>query len=155
MKAIRAHPFALEDDEEDGLSMDTISVLTLRLAEAIGLYLILVGISGLAAPQRWRGAMEELERSPALSFIAGLVAFFVGITIVTIHRTFADPLGAIVTIVGYIALIKGALLIAVPGAVMKLGLWSIRFTRAWGGSALILGISLFFAGLTGRAAVIV
>lgn len=134
--------------------MDTISVLTLRLAEAIGLYLVLVGISGLASPQRWSGAMQELERSPGLVLVTGLVAFLVGVTIVTIHRTFADPLSVIVTVIGYAALVKGALLIAVPGPLMKLGLWSIRLTRVWGAFALILGILLFLAGLTGRATVI-
>ncbi|ALR19632.1 MULTISPECIES: DUF2065 family protein [Sphingobium] len=134
--------------------MDTISILTLRLAEAIGLYLILIGISGLASPQRWRGAMEELDRSPGLTLITGLVAFALGATIVMVHRAFADPLGIIVTLVGYVALIKGALLIAVPAPLVKLGHWSFRFTRAWAAFALILGILLFYAGLTGRATVI-
>ncbi|BAV64989.1 DUF2065 family protein [Sphingobium cloacae] len=135
--------------------MDTTSILTLRLAEAIGLYLILIGISGLASPGRWRGAIEELNRSPALTLVTGLVAFALGATIVMVHRAFADPLSIIVTLVGYIALIKGALLIAVPGPLMKVGDWSFRFTRAWAAFALILGILLFYAGLTGRATVLV
>jgi len=135
--------------------LDTISILTLRLAEAIGLYLILIGISGLASPQRWRGAMEELDRSPGLTLITGLVAFALGATIVMAHRAFADPLSVIVTLAGYVALIKGALLIAVPAPLMKVGRWSLRFTRAWAVFALILGLLLFYAGLTGRATVLV
>ncbi|MGC4250973.1 MAG: DUF2065 family protein [Sphingobium sp.] len=135
--------------------MDTTSILTLRLAEAIGLYLILIGIGGLVSPQRWRGAMEELDRSPGLTLITGLVAFALGATVVMVHRAFADPLSILVTLVGYIALIKGALLIAVPGPLLKVGDWSFRFTRVWAAFALILGILLFYAGLTGRATVIV
>ncbi|SCW73057.1 hypothetical protein SAMN02927924_02426 [Sphingobium faniae] len=135
--------------------MDTSSILTLRLAEAIGLYLILIGLSGLASPRRWRGAMEDLDRSPGLTLVTGLVAFGLGATIVMVHRVFADPLSIIVTLIGYIALIKGALLIAVPGPLLKIGDWSFRFTRVWAAFALILGILLFYAGLTGRATVLV
>ncbi|MBO9697692.1 MAG: DUF2065 family protein, partial [Sphingopyxis sp.] len=58
--------------------MDTISVLTLRLAEAIGLYLIVIGISGLAGPQRWRAVMDDLERLPGLVMALGLPVFLVG-----------------------------------------------------------------------------
>ncbi len=135
--------------------MDTVSILTLRLAEAIGLYLILVGISGLASPQRWRDVMENLALSPGLTLITGLLTFVIGITIVMIHRAFADPLGIVVTLVGYIALVEGALLIAVPGPLLKVGYWSLRFIRAWAAVSLILGILLFTAGLAGRATVIV
>src|SRR3546814_21154918 len=52
--------------------MDTISVLTLRLAEAIGLYMIVVGMGGLTAPRRWRQVMADLERSPGLAMALGL-----------------------------------------------------------------------------------
>lgn len=151
--AVHALSFAPER-KKDG-NLDTISILTLRLAEAIGLYLILIGISGLSAPRRWRDAIEELARSPALTLVTGLLAFVIGVTIVITHRAFADPLSIVVTLIGYIALAKGALLIAVPGPLLKLGDWTLRFTRVWAAVALILGVLLFYAGLTGRATAIV
>lgn len=134
--------------------MDTISVLTLRLAEVIGLYMIVVGIGGLTAPQRWRAMVEDLERSPGLVMALGFAVFAVGAALVLIHSIWRDPLSVIVTLIGYIALIEGALLLAVPGPLIRIGHWSLNFTRAWAILSIVLGVLLFLAGLTGRASVI-
>lgn len=135
--------------------MDTISVLTLRLAEAIGLYMIVVGIGGLVAPERWRKMMDDLERSPGLVMALGFPVFAIGAALVLIHSVWTDPLAVIVSLVGYAALIEGALLLAVPGPLLRVGRWSLNFTRAWAVVSILLGILLFFAGLTGRATLIV
>ena len=134
--------------------MDTISVLTLRLAEAIGLYMIVVGIGGLVAPMRWRAMMEDLERSPGLVMALGFPVFTVGAALVLIHSIWTDPLAVIVSLIGYVALIEGALLLAIPDPLIRIGRWSLNFTRVWAIVSIVLGIILFLAGLTGRATVI-
>ena len=131
--------------------MTTGSVLTLHLAQAFGLYMILIGISGLAAPQRWDALMRELAASAALQMVMGVLVFAIGVTLVLIHCSFRDPLATIVTIIGAVALLEGALLIAVPGPLMRIGFWSLRYTRAWAIVSLILGILLGYAGLAGTA----
>lgn len=131
--------------------MTTLTVLTLRLAEAIGLYLLLVGLSGLSAPQRWRAIMNELVASPALQMAMGVLVFAIGVTLAMVHSILADPLAILVTLIGWAALLEGALLIAVPGPLLRLGLWSLNYTRIWAIVSLILGILLALAGLLGRA----
>ena len=131
--------------------MDTISVLTLRLAEIIGLYMIVIGLGGLASPQRWRAVMDDLNRSPGLVVALGFAVFAVGATLVLVHSVWTDPLSVIVSLIGYIALIEGATLLAVPGPLIRIGHWSTGFIRTWALIALILGLLLFLAGLTGRA----
>lgn len=133
--------------------MDTISVLTLRLAEAIGLYMIVIGIGGLVAPQRWRAMMDDLQRSPGLVIALGFPVFAVGMTLVMIHSIWTDPLAILVSLIGYVALIEGALLLAVPGPLIRIGLWSLNFTRIWAIVSILLGLALFLAGLTGRATI--
>ncbi|HKT78360.1 MAG TPA: DUF2065 family protein [Sphingobium sp.] len=134
--------------------MTTISVLTLRLAEAIGLYMIVIGIGGLTAPQRWRAMMEDLERSPGLVMALGFPVFAVGTALVLIHSIWRDPLSIVVSAIGYVALVEGALLLSVPGPLLRIGFWSLHFTRGWAIVSILLGILLFLAGLTGRATVI-
>ncbi len=134
--------------------MDTISILTLRLSEAIGLYMIVVGIGGLIAPSRWRAMMDDLERSPGLVMALGFPVFATGATLVLIHSIWTDPLAVIVSLIGYVALIEGALLLAIPAPLIRIGRWSVNFTRAWAALSIVLGILLFLAGLTGRATVI-
>lgn len=131
--------------------MDTISVLTLRLAEAIGLYLIVIGISGLAGPQRWRAVMDDLERSPGLVMAFGFPVFLVGAALILIHSIWRDPLSILVSLIGYVALAEGALLLAVPAPLLKLGRWSLRYIRGWAIASILLGLLFFYAGLTGRA----
>jgi uncharacterized protein YjeT (DUF2065 family) len=131
--------------------MDTISVLTLRLAEAIGLYLILIGLSGFVAPQRWRAMIDDMDRSPGLVMGIAFPVFAVGAAMVMVHRAMTDPLAIAVTLIGYIVLIEGALLIAAPGPLLRLGRLAMGFTRLWAIVSLILGLFFFLAGLLGRA----
>lgn len=134
--------------------MDTISILTLRLAEAIGLYMIIVGIGGLVSPSRWRDMMDDLDRSPGLVMALGFPVFVVGAALVLIHSIWTDPLAVIVSLIGYVALFEGALLLATPAPLLRIGRLAVRFTRLWAGISILLGILLFLAGLTGRATVI-
>jgi len=131
--------------------MTTIPTLTLTLAQAMGLYLILVGLSGLAGPRRWDALMAELTASPALQMLMGIMVFAIGVALAISHSHLTDPLAIIVTIIGWAALIEGALLIAVPGPLLRIGHWSLGFTRIWAIVSLILGILLGLAGLTGTA----
>ncbi len=131
--------------------MTTTLPLTLYLAQALGLYVLLVGISALVAPQRWSQIMDGLAGSPALTLIAGIVTFALGVVLVRIHGVLTDPLAIVVTAIGWIALAEGALLIVVPHLLIRIGQWSMRFTRAWAIAAIILGVLLGLAGLTGHA----
>jgi hypothetical protein len=127
----------------------TVSTLTLTLAQAMGLYLILVGLSGLAGPRRWEGFMDELSTSPALQVLMGVTVFAIGVALAIAHSHLTDPLAIIVTLIGWAALLEGALLIAVPAPLLRIGHWSLGFTRIWAIVSLILGIVLGLAGLTG------
>ena len=131
--------------------MTTSLALTLYLAQAIGLYLILIGVSALVAPQRWKQVMDGFTASPALTLITGVFVFVLGIVLIRVHCVLADPLAIAVTAVGWIALVEGALLIVVPHLLMRIGAWSMRYTRLWALVSLILGILLGLAGLLGHA----
>jgi len=130
--------------------MTTLSMLTLQLAEALGLYLILIGLSGLAAPQRWRAAMDDLAASPGLQMTMGVGVFAIGVAIAIAHSRLSDPLAIIVTVIGWLALLEGALLIVTPRPLLRIGRWSLGFTRIWAIAALVLGVLLALAGLTGK-----
>jgi hypothetical protein len=97
--------------------------------------------------------MDDLNASPALVVALGFTVFAVGVTLVMIHSLWTDPLAVIVSLISYVALIEGALLLAVPGPLIRIGHWSTGFIRAWATIALLLGIFLFLAGLTGRATI--
>ena len=131
--------------------MTTVSTLTLWLAQAIGLYLILIGLAGLANPRRWQAVIEEVRTSPALQLIGGVLAFTLGATIAILHSLLTDPLAIAVTLIGWAAMLKGALLIAVPGPLMRVAASSLGFVRLWSIALLILGLLIGISGLLGHA----
>jgi uncharacterized protein YjeT (DUF2065 family) len=133
------------------LGMTTTLPLTLYLAQMLGLYVLLVGISAFVAPQRWSQIMDGLAGSPALTLITGVFTFALGVVLIHVHYVLTDPLAIVVTVIGWIALAEGALLIVVPHLLMRVGQWSMRYIRVWAVVAIVLGILLGLAGVTGRA----
>lgn len=131
--------------------MDTASVLTLRLAEAFGLYLVAVGAGALIAPDRWRAVGDEMERSPGLVLIAGVLTFAFGALIFGIHHSLADPFAIVITVFGAIGAVEGLLLLAVPQTLIAIGRAAFARPHLWAIVAVLLGAVLFVAGLTGHA----
>jgi hypothetical protein len=129
----------------------TYTVLTLQLAQALGLYAIAAGIGILAAPGRFRAILGEMQASPGLSYAFGVAAFAIGTAILIPHHLLADPLATVVTIIAALAAIEGLLLLAVPQILIAIGRPFVMQARLWGVVALVAGLLLFLAGFTGRA----
>jgi hypothetical protein len=136
--------------------IETFSVLTLQLAKAYGIYVFATGLVGLTAPDRWRLIMEDFQRSPALTYVTAVIAFGLGIALVMLHNLWTDPLAIVVSLVGWVILVEGVLLMAAPEGLMKIGEATVGTparSRLWAVFALIAGVALLLAGATGRASV--
>ena len=128
--------------------------LTLSLATAFGAYMLAAGIGALINRDRWLGILEELRKSPALTFIAGLVTFALGVAFVLAHNYWGDPLAIFVSLIGWIAVLKGLLIVIDPTPSFALAdkmlqphILRIYFTVIIG-----LGTLLVLIGLTGTTA---
>jgi uncharacterized protein YjeT (DUF2065 family) len=126
-------------------------VLTLQLAQALGLYAMAAGIGILTAPDRFRAVIGEMEASPGLTYAFGVAAFAIGTAILIPHHLLADPLAALVTVLAACAAIEGLLLLAAPQILIAVARPFVAQPRLWGIVALVLGLVLFFLGFTGRA----
>jgi uncharacterized protein YjeT (DUF2065 family) len=129
----------------------TLTVLTLWLAQALGLYATAAGIGIVTAPQRFRAIVGEMEASPGLSYAFGVAAFAIGTAILIPHHLLADPLAAVVTIIAACAAIEGLVLLAAPQILLAIARPFVAHARLWGLIAILLGLLLFLAGVTGRA----
>jgi hypothetical protein len=132
--------------------MITVTILTLHLAVLIGLYELTAGLAGLTGRIRWAALLDEFDRSPALTFVTGFMAFAVGGTLILVHCIWTDLLAVIVSLIGWIALAEGLLLMIMPGPL-------IAFSRRLVGNQKLIsllaagfGLILIALGLTGRAA---
>jgi uncharacterized membrane protein len=132
----------------------TFSVLTLTLAKAYGIYMIAIGFSGLTAPERWRMMMEDFQESPGLTYLAAVLVLGFGLAMVILHDLWTDPLAIVVSLFGWVLLLKGVLLMAAPDGLLRLGVATVATpdrTRAWAVVAVIFGAMLLTAGVLGRA----
>jgi len=129
----------------------TLTVLTLDLATAIGLYWIAAGIGLLTAPDRMRAMVDDLVRVPGLTYGIGLGVFAIGTAILIPHHILHDPLSVIVTVLAALVALEGLALIAAPQILVRIAQPFLNSARLWAIVSLVLGALMLFAGLTGRA----
>lgn len=91
------------------------------LARLIGPVFLLVGIGLLANPAAYRVMAEEFLRSRALIYLSGLLTMPVGLAIVLTHNVWAADWRLIITILGWLAVVGGALRLVYPQATETLG----------------------------------
>lgn len=136
--------------------LDTLSLLTLHLSRAYGIVILAVALSALLAPARLSTALADFQRSAGLTFLGALFAVILGLTLVALHNSLRDGPAILVSLLGWLVLVKGVLLLAVPEALLKLGtraIASANAIRIWGIAALILGALYLAIGLIGRASI--
>src|SRR3972149_2382108 len=84
------------------------------LAKLLGPVFLLIGLGMLANRQAYRAMAEELLRSPPLVYISGVMAFLGGLAIVLTHNVWAPRWYVIITLIGWLGLLRGAMRILLP-----------------------------------------
>jgi hypothetical protein len=116
------------------------------LAQILGILFIALGLS-MIFNKKWTAlAIEEITKNQGLVWLAGFITLILGTTIVTLNNTWTSGVPLLVTILGWLTLIKGAAILVFPDFTFsyykKMNKENI-FT--WGGVIIfILGLLLFF-----------
>ena len=129
--------------------------VTYFLAEIIGLYLLIVGVTMLLYKQRWWRVINELcePKGETLAYALGLVALAVGLLLVLLNNVWdMGLLPLVVTIVSWIILLKSvAVFVVSPGQLGRL-VKSVRLESWWYVYVvivLVIGAYLTYAGFAG------
>lgn len=121
--------------------------LTGWLIMAIGLYSMAAGFGMAMQADRFRSMIEEIESSPAINFVTGLLVFSIGVTIILIHPSRTEWPDILVTIMAWGAAIEGLLFLAFPQIMWAIARPFMRTrTRLWGYIALTMGVALVIIG---------
>jgi hypothetical protein len=94
---------------------------SLFLARLIGPVALVVGAALFLNKDGFRAMAEEFLRSRALIYLSGLLTMTAGLAIVLTHNVWVANWPVIVTVLGWLAVIGGALRILVPDKVEDLG----------------------------------
>jgi uncharacterized membrane protein len=125
---------------------------TAMLAKLLGLLYITVALGILLDTTGYRRIFNELLGSHVLTYLSGLLALVAGLLIVLMHNHWSFSWSVAVTIIGWLALIKGALLIIHPNTLIRISEPFLRrdaTLRYTGVGALLLGLFLTILGFGG------
>jgi uncharacterized protein YjeT (DUF2065 family) len=119
------------------------------IARIFGLCYLVIGVGLLLNQKFWREVIEDFSKNAATVLFGGIFALVVGVVIVLTHNVWVGNWTVIITIIGWIALIKGIWIIVFPSTVSKFmqAYWkneSILLVQSIG--ALVFGVVLTYFG---------
>jgi hypothetical protein len=120
-----------------------------QIFQLIGIIYITVAIGIITAPEFYNKVASNFLESQPVYYIGGLVAIIAGFLLVTFHNIWVKDWPVIITIIGWIALIKGILLIAFPKGMIVFSKRFIGMTKVltiWAIVAIILGVICCWLG---------
>lgn len=96
---------------------------TIFLAQLIGPTMLAVGLGIFFSRSYYEKVYRHLENETLAVLMGGIAALVIGILMVLNHNVWTSLLASIVTLVGWLSIVKGLLLIIVPKRVDKIGDW--------------------------------
>jgi uncharacterized membrane protein len=116
---------------------------SLFLAKLIGPIFVIVGIGLLLNRDRYRTVVDEVIASHTLLYIFGLIALAGGLAIVLTHNVWVWEWPVIITVMGWLMIIRGTLRIIIPQQVEDLG---TKIMARWPNILLVSGLLVIALG---------
>ena len=88
--------------------------ITIVLAQIWGIGFIVFGLSMLFNKKWITVAVEEMVQNQGVMLLAGLVALIMGLTLVALNNIWTSGLPLLITILGWLTLLKGAVILLFP-----------------------------------------
>ena len=111
---------------------------TIFFARLLGPYFIIVAVGILFNLKTYQRLMEDFCKSAALIYLSGILALLFGLLVVLFHNVWVSNWPVIITIFGWLGIIKGAWLISLPNTVAK-------FAKVYQEKTVLLGVHLAVA----------
>ncbi|MCB0930657.1 MAG: hypothetical protein KDB71_01990 [Mycobacterium sp.] len=104
----------------------TTSLRTRAFARILGPFLTVVPLTAAVRVSEMQTLMSqmqpllsEFEAEPVWSWLVGALVLLLGLTVVGLHTSWANPAAAIISFVGWAMVLRGVLLMAFPAAFMS------------------------------------
>lgn len=94
---------------------------SILLAKLVGPMMLVLGLFVTFNPARMQRIGREFLDSEALIFISGVITLPVGLAIVVTHNVWAADWRALITVIGWIAILAGLARITLPAALKRFG----------------------------------
>ena len=106
---------------------------TLFLSRLLGLYCLIISCAMLARRQFTLDAVAALLHDPPLLYVLGVMLLFAGLAMILVHnRWHGGPVTVIVTLIGWLTLLKGVVFVGVsPLPAQDFYLLQLRFAQRY------------------------
>ncbi len=127
---------------------------TKLLAKLMGLWMLLTVLSLAISGRASLDILNALFTEPGLMFIAGVFTMLFGLAVVLTHNRWrSGPLALVVTLLGWLAILKGLLFASLPPALIIEAFASLNFAKfltVYLGIAFVIGALLTYAGFKAK-----
>jgi uncharacterized protein YjeT (DUF2065 family) len=121
-----------------------------QIFQVLGIVYLAVGIGMLINPDFYKKLMSEFSENPPSMYLSGLAAMVIGYLLVTYHNIWPSDWPVIITIFGWVALIKGLFLLLLPRVSIKISsFFQIQMTKlltVWAVIIAVVGALLAWLG---------
>jgi uncharacterized membrane protein YvlD (DUF360 family) len=120
--------------------------ISIVLAQVLGIMFVVMGLSMLFQKKYMLSVVEELVQSKSFMWIGGFMALTMGAVMITLNNVWTSGLPLVITVLGWLALIKGAFFLLLPDTAVS---YYKKVNKEWkfvlaGLVVLILGLVLLF-----------
>ncbi len=112
------------------------------IAQVLGILFVLVGLSMIFNSKAAASAIEESVQNKGILWLWGFLAVLIGAVVVVLNNAWTSGLPLLITILGWIALVKGVFILSCPKAAVSL---YKRFNKS--GTLMLCGIIALVFGL--------
>jgi len=129
--------------------MATSMATSIFIARLLGPLLLIVGASLLINPRAVRKMAQDVIGSVTLVYLFGVLDFAAGLAILLVHNVWLASWRVIITLLGWLLLIRGAVRILAPEQVMGYAEKILRkqqYLLIGGGVTAVIGLVLCYFG---------
>lgn len=122
--------------------------LSVFLAKIIAVIYVVVGLGVLFNTTYYYKTTHSFMKDTGLMYVSGILALLVGVVFVLIHNNWTKDWTVIITLFGWLALVKGVLLLVFPKIIKVFHTWLKKKSLFYfyGLMALILGVVFGYFG---------
>ncbi|MDD4909632.1 MAG: hypothetical protein PHR44_03010 [Candidatus Omnitrophica bacterium] len=89
------------------------------IAKIFGLCYLILGVGFMFNRKAFQQVMDDFCKNAALVFYGGMLALVIGVVIILNHNIWVADWTVMITVIGWLALIKGIWIIILPNTVSK------------------------------------
>lgn len=122
------------------------------LAKVLGLYLVVFGIAMLLHAKRIKAIINDIDSNPTLLLFSGIIPLILGALLVAGHEVWEANWRMVITLIGWLAFIKGAIRVTAPQVAIRVDKKFIKQPinlKICAIVVLLLGIFLCYVGFIG------